>query len=422
MARKPKGPKTITDNKRRKTKRWIVEHRGRGARVFAVLALLAALGVGGYYALRWADDVETSNRPTLTTPTTPRVRGTSPVEAAKVTGAATERAAGATAETNLYSADRAAEATDRTGRRTFVAALGAGLLALASVVFNGLMWRQTRIQHGDERRRADRLHVTDMLDKAAGKLSDDNDAARTLAIHTLERVYNDASLLHDGSAFLNGSPTETLQRAVIETLCGYVRDLSYQDYNSYRLRSGVALNVPYGAFDTYRSPNSIKAAISVLGRCKSPPPGTVIDLDHSWLSDVDFRGSYGDLRLSNGVFGRISISADVQYLSAGDCMFKGKASFWTMDVEGGGSFSRSVFEKPVSFEGVRWRREVVFDSAEFHDSVNFHGMQVDGLHALGRAKYAKRPDFDDVRFTAAPPNPVDEWWEPFVPPSKPVGS
>lgn len=155
----------------------------------------------------------------------------------------------------------------------------------------------------------------------------------------------------------------------------------------------------------------------MLGRCKSPPPGTVIDLDHSWLSDVDFRGSYGDLRLSHGVFGRISISANVQYLSAAYSRFKGEARFWHMDAEGGGTVARSVFENYVSFEGSTWRRDARFDLAEFHDLVNFNGMRVAGRHEIEHAKFAQRPDLDHAIFESDPPDPIAEWWRPFEPPT-----
>lgn len=420
MALRPNSNRTISDNRWRQTKRWVGSRRSLITRALCTLALVTGLIAGAFYALDWADGVKEAGRPEVAAPTTPQVRGTSPVEAAKVTGAATERAAGTAAQTNLYSADRAAEATERTGRRTFIVAIGAGLLALASVVFNGLMWRQARVQHQDERTRADRLHVTDMLDKAAGKLSDEDDAARTLAIYTLERVYDDAKLLRGDTKQnpFRRTPTDTLQRAVLETLCAYIRDRSQQDFAKHRAEFLNALGHReatefrgHPKFDDYRSPTSVRAAVGVLGRCSDLAISPALDLQGSVLADVDFRGKYGDLRLSNGLFGRLSFAGEVTMLSAVDAEFAGDVRFSYFSCHHA-TFDSSVFHRSALFGpettwyGDLWLRNAVFSG----EAADFSDCRVLGDHQITTATFAVEPLIAEDTFRKDPPPATDVWW------------
>ena len=139
---------------------------GRARSYSAILAVTFAIAAIGWLAVSWANAVHQSRSPvtTVAVPPDPAPGDTSPRAAAEIGAAAAAKQAQATRDASVYAANRSAEASERTGRRAFIVAVGAGLLALLGFAVSALTLQHEREASQAEIRRADRLHLTRLFD------------------------------------------------------------------------------------------------------------------------------------------------------------------------------------------------------------------------------------------------------------------
>ncbi len=359
-------------------------------------AVVAALLVG----LVWANAPRATGSLQVPPPNALLVVGTTPTDTAKITAAAMADASRRTASATIDAAEVASVAAERTGRRTFLAAVVAGVLAFWSLWVAWRTHQQTERRNATERANADRLHVSQLFDNAAGRLGDDDDAVRTAAIFTLERVYQDAALLGSDDEGV-GAAVDSLRRSVIETLCGYVRDRASQK------------KVPRVMSD-YRSPASVRAAISILGRLDHTPEHTTYDLEGARLAGVEFRGTYPGLTLQNAAFGN-NVSFDGAVFP-GDSSWSGAAfhdvvSFAEARFEGrvmmrattfvAVNLARAEFLGPAVFTGVKATDQAIFSGCTFHHNTYFGKGEFAKVAHFGAARFDKSVEFNETKFVGS---------------------
>lgn len=277
-------------------------------------------------ALDWASHGAFSPvRPTtpLVVPPAPPPTDTSPRAAAQIQAASQARVAAAARADSQYTADRAAEASDIASRRAVAVGILTALAGLAALSVVWTNWqgikqqrqealdtdrrarkalKQQRQQAAEEQRRADRLHLTQLFDSAASHLGAKDDATRIAGVFILERLHSDAGDLL-GDARSEGQ-RRSLQRSVINTLCGYIREQSAAHSSDWHHRLEPSHDLADGLHESYGSPPSIQAAISALGRLSATDIER-LDLSGAHLANIEFRGVYEGLDLTSSLLSNI---------------------------------------------------------------------------------------------------------------------
>lgn len=209
--------------------------------VIAAVGLVVAVLVGVALALTWANSQD-DPVPLVTPPPV----GVPQTDAARITAAATQQAAAASAA-----------AAERSSRRTLVVALGAGMLALSTLIISALTYSQAQRQHATERVDARFAQAIEHL--ADGK----NESVRIGGLYTLEAV-------------ARADPTR--RAAILEILDSFTADW----------REECATNV---ASQATSSPGDVSAADIITARLNDAHRLSP-NLHCAWLFHADLRGAY----------------------------------------------------------------------------------------------------------------------------------
>jgi uncharacterized protein YjbI with pentapeptide repeats len=234
------------------------------SRILAIVAMIAAVGAAAY----WLPGKPLKDPGELSEPTTAASSppaGTSPIDVAKITAAATRKQAAATVHTTRTSA----YASDRTGRRAARLATIAGSIALLGAWLSWLSHRETVRRNDADAENAAQERRDSRFATAIEHLAHKETAVQIGGIYTLEALANE--------------DPDVRSETVVQILGSYTAED--------RARRKAIIEKPEENFTVSPSPRHIQIAYAATARARVLR--TTLDLANADLTGADLNG--GDL-------------------------------------------------------------------------------------------------------------------------------